>query len=198
MGSSGTTIASITLTTNATNAGAHNISNPLDGQVDESYSIQVSKEGAATISAATAIGISYGLNTFSQLFYAHSQSGVYTNLAPVQIYDKPAFVHRGLNMDVSRQYYDPSDILRTIDALAFNKFNRLHLHITDGQAWPLVIPAMPELSAQGAYLPTQVYTPDILQMLQQFGSARGVEVFLEIDMPGICIAVFIGSGYRSR
>jgi hypothetical protein len=36
-------------------------------------------------------------------------------------------------MDVSRVWYAPADITRMIDALAYNKFNRLHLHITDAQ-----------------------------------------------------------------
>lgn len=180
----GTTISSVVLTSNGTSS-ATNISKPLDGQIDESYSLKVSSTGEASISAASANGLAYGLNTFTQLFFAHSQGGVYTNLAPVDISDEPKFAHRGLNLDVSRNYYDVSDIQRLIDALAFNKFNRLHVHITDAQSWPLEVPALPELSAQGAYAPNLIYTSDQVQQLQQFGAARGVEVFLEIDMPGM-------------
>lgn len=180
----GTFISTVTLKTNGTANAAQNISHPLDGQTDESYSLQVTTDGQATITAPTAVGLAYGLNTFTQLFYASTQGGVYMTSAPVQIDDKPVFIHRGMNLDVSRTYYDPVDITRTIDALAFNKFNRLHIHITDGQSWPLEIPALPELSAKGAFGAGQVYTKDQVQQLQQYGAARGVEVFLEIDMPG--------------
>ena len=182
--SGGTQISSVTLTLNSTSP-VTNISKPLDGQIDESYSLRISSAGDTAISAGSAIGLAYGLNTFTQLFYLHSQGGVYTNLAPVDISDKPVFAHRGLNLDVARTYYDVSDIQRLIDALAFNKFNRLHIHITDGQSWPLEVSSLPELSAQGAYAPQLTYTADQLQQLQQFGAARGVEVYLEIDMPGV-------------
>ncbi|KAL9085494.1 MAG: hypothetical protein Q9159_004689 [Coniocarpon cinnabarinum] len=184
----GTQIQTVTLTINDTSS-ATNISKPLDGQFDEGYSLQVTDDGKATIQAASAIGISWGLNTFSQLFYRHSNGGAYTSSAPVMISDSPVFPHRGLNLDVSRTYYDVQDIIRTIDALAFNKFNRLHVHITDAQSWPLVIPSHPELSDKGAYTTGQVYNPDQLQQMQQYGAARGVEVYLEIDMPGHTSAV---------
>ena len=42
-------------------------------QDDESYSLVLGSDGNAEISAQTAIGISYGLATFSQLFYEHSK-----------------------------------------------------------------------------------------------------------------------------
>jgi hexosaminidase len=42
-------------------------------QVDESYSVILKSDGTVEISAPTAIGISYGLTTFSQLFYEHSK-----------------------------------------------------------------------------------------------------------------------------
>ena len=80
---------------------------PLDGQVDESYNLTITTDGKATISAPTSIGILHALTTFTQLFYTHSvnETGVYTQLAPVTIYDAPKFAHRGLNMDISRSWY---------------------------------------------------------------------------------------------
>ena len=173
--------AAITAVTLQLNGGAAPVAN---GTIDESYSLQVTSDGQATITATTANGLSYGLNTFTQLFYCHSQGGTYTPYAPVQIQDKPTFSHRGLNLDVSRHYYPPSDINRTIDALAYNKFNRLHVHITDAQSWPLVIPAIPELSDEGAFTAGLVYTPEQIDSLQQYAASRGIDMFLEIDMPG--------------
>lgn len=157
---------------------------PLAGEVDESYELELTKDGTVTITAATPLGISYGLTTFTQLFYKHSDGSVYTPYAPVSISDKPAFPHRGLNMDLARAWFTPADVRRQIDALAYSKMNRLHLHITDAQSWPLVIESMPELSDKGAYRKDLVYSKDVLDQLQLYGAQRGVEVYLEIDMPG--------------
>jgi len=176
------TITSIVLQQNGTDA--KDVLKPLDGDVDESYSLSVTSDGRVSITAPSSIGLAHGLTTFTQLFYKHSAGGVYTNLAPIQIYDKPKFQHRGLNMDVSRSYYPPADILRTIDALSYTKMNRLHIHATDSQSWPLEIPSLPELAGKGAYHASQTYTPADLQSIQQYGAARGVEVIIEIDMPG--------------
>jgi hexosaminidase len=80
-----------------------------------------------------------------------------------------------------------------MDALAFNKMNKLHLHITDSQSWPLEIPSIPELAAKGAYHPGLTYTAKDLANLQRYGSLRGIEVFLEIDMPGHTSAVWFSN-----
>lgn len=87
-------------------------------------------------------------------------------------------------MDIARSYYPPAAIMRTIDALAYNKMNRLHLHITDSQSWPLAIQNMPDLAAKGAYAPTLVYSTADVRNIQRYGSQLGVEVYMEIDMPG--------------
>src|SRR5690606_11399195 len=98
----------------------------------------------ASITAESSIGILHGLESFKQLFYKHStDKAVYTPYAPVKITDKPLLPHRGLNLDVARQWYPVEDIKRTINALAMNKMNRLHLHVTDSQSWPLEIESMP-------------------------------------------------------
>jgi hexosaminidase len=109
---------------------------------------------------------------------------VYTPFAPVSIKDAPLFIHRGLNLDVARAFYPIPSIERTIDAMAYTKMNRLHLHITDAQSWPLEIPSMPELSEKGAYNKLLTYSPEALDELQRYGALRGVDVYLEIDMPG--------------
>ncbi|CAD0083239.1 unnamed protein product [Aureobasidium vineae] len=161
-----------------------NVTKPLAGDVDESYSLSIATDGQVTITAASSIGIAHGLTTFTQLFYKHSSGSVYTPYTPVDITDAPMFQHRGLNMDVSRVWYSPADVIRMIDALAYNKFNRLHLHITDAQSWPLEIPALPMLAEKGSYREGLTYSPSTMAYIQDYGASRGVEVILEIDMPG--------------
>jgi hexosaminidase len=158
---------------------------PLAGQVDESYNLTIDKDGTTKISAVSSVGVLHALETFIQLFYQHSSGqGVYTKLAPVTIVDAPKFPHRGLNIDVSRNWYPIENILRTIDALSWNKFNRLHIHMTDAQSWPLDIPAMPELSRKGAYQTGLSYSPSDFQKIQAYAVERGIEIIVEFDMPG--------------
>lgn len=162
-----------------------NIGKPLAGDVDESYSLALSTSGHASISANSSIGIARGLTTFTQLFYLHSSlSSTYTPFVPVKIYDAPKFSHRGVNLDVSRNFFPVQDILRQISTCAYNKMNRFHLHVTDAQSWPLEIPSMPDLSAKGAYRPDLVYTAADFATIQRHGALQGVQVITEIDMPG--------------
>ena len=158
---------------------------PLAGQVDESYSLNVGTDGTANITAVSSTGLLHGLQTFIQLFYQHSTgAGMYTNLAPISITDAPKFPHRGLNLDVSRNWYPVTDILRTIDALSWNKFNVLHIHMTDSQSWPMDIPALPLLSQKGAYQTGLSYSPSDIQLIQTYAIQRGINVVIEFDMPG--------------
>ncbi|KAK4990921.1 Glucosamine-6-phosphate isomerase (Glucosamine-6-phosphate deaminase) (GNPDA) (GlcN6P deaminase) [Elasticomyces elasticus] len=177
-----TCISSVVLQQN--DADPSDVLKPAAGTVHESYSLTVSVSGEVMISAVTSIGLVRGLTTFTQLFFKHSDGSVYTTLAPVAIQDAPKFQHRGLNMDVSRAYYPPAAIYRTIDALAYNKFNRLHLHATDSQSWTLEIPSLPLLAEKGAYEKGLSYSPAVLQQIQEYGALQGVEVYIEIDMPG--------------
>ena len=155
----------------------------------EAYDLSISEDCDVFLHANTPIGVLHALTTFSLLFHRHSRdksilSMSYMNTAPVMISDTPAFEHRGLNLDISRNIITPRDVHRTIEALAFCKFNRLHLHASDAQSWPLEIPSLPNLAVKGAYHPSQIWTVADLHKVQQFGADRGVEVYIEIDMPG--------------
>ena len=161
-----------------------NVAKPLAGEVDESYTLTLTKRGEATIQANSTIGIVRGLTTFTQLFFKHSKGGAYTTLAPVRIFDAPKFAHRGLNLDVSRNSFSVQDIKRTIDAVAYNKLNRFHLHVTDSQSWPLEIPALPNLAKKGAYRPDLTYSVADFGAIQYHAAIQGVELITEIDMPG--------------
>jgi hexosaminidase len=157
---------------------------PTIGGVDESYFLKVAVNGEVIITANTSIGLSRGLTTLSQLFYKHSKGGSYTPFAPVAIEDSPMFPYRGFNLDLSRAFFEKKDITRTIDAMAMSKFNVLHLHMTDSQSWPLEIKSMPELSEKGAYRADLAYSAETIRDIQNYGALRGIQVYLEIDMPG--------------
>lgn len=158
---------------------------PKAGEVDESYNLTLSADGEVKLTAVSSIGVLRGLETFIQLFYQHSAGTFwYTPYAPVEIEDEPKFDHRGLLIDTSRHFFPVDHILRTIDALAWNKMNRLHFHVTDSQSWPLEIPSMPELHKKGAHHPAFTYSPTDVDRIFKYGAMRGVQVYFEIDMPG--------------
>ena len=161
---------------------------------DETYSLSIPSNGSVVIYANTPIGALRALETFTQLFYQDSSSsaGVYTPLVPVNIQDTPVFSHRGVNLDIARNYMAPSDIMRTLDSMALNKFNHLHLHASDGQSWPLEIPALPLLSQNGAYYAGLTWSVADLQAVQLYGYERGIQVYLEIDSPGHTAAIHYG------
>jgi hexosaminidase len=152
----------------------------------EAYELDISDNGDVSITAHGFAGAVWALETFAQLFLAHSEpsQGVYMPYAPIHIADEPLFAHRGLNLDISRNRIFPSDVMRTIEGMSMNKMNRLHIHATDSQSWPIQVPSLPELAAKGSYHDQQIWSVVDLAKVQQRGKDRGVEVFLEVDMPG--------------
>ncbi|KAG1464348.1 hypothetical protein G6F55_001835 [Rhizopus delemar] len=153
----------------------------LDIDVDESYRLSIPSEGGyATLVAPTWVGALRGLETFSQLvifnedqFIAHS----------VNIEDYPAFGHRGILLDTSRNFYPVSTILHTLDAQSYNKMNVFHWHVSDSQSWPLYLKSHPELSEKGAYSSKEVYQPEDVERIIQYANERGIRVIVELDMP---------------
>ncbi|OLL21637.1 Beta-hexosaminidase [Neolecta irregularis DAH-3] len=166
------------------NSDLHTVKPVLTENENESYDLRIMDNSTEIlITGATSSGILHGLTTLSQLFYTHTWGPPYTKIAPVSITDTPRFLHRGINLDLSRNWFSKEDILRTIDAMAFNKMNRLHLHITDAQSWPLEIPAFPEL-IKAAYSPTKYYSTQDIQSLLSAAEDRGIQILMETDMPG--------------
>ncbi|KAL9595170.1 MAG: hypothetical protein Q9179_005093 [Wetmoreana sp. 5 TL-2023] len=77
--------------------------------------------------------------------------------------------------------------------MAANKLNRLHIHASDAQSWPLEIPSLPDLAMKGAYSHAQIWRTEDLEAVQLHGTYYGVQVFTEIDLPGHTTS--IGNAY---
>lgn len=153
-------------------------------QGNESYTLRIN-ESVVVVQSNSTLGAIRGLQTLQQLFYTHSHSRLsYTPHAPVVIRDHPVWKHRGVSIDIARNPFVAADLLRTIDIMSSVKLNRLHVHATDSQAWPLDIPSMPQLARKGAYKSDLVWTARDLEEIQVHGASKGVSVFVEIDVPG--------------
>lgn len=151
----------------------------------EAYRLDISADGRSIINVTDTAGAIWAMQTFSQLVFAdRDRTSVYIPTAPIHIVDFPAYSHRGINLDIARNPIYPEDAIRVLDAMAMNKMNRLHIHATDSQSWPIEVPAIPELALEGAYDLSQIWSVEDLKTVQDFGRSRGIEVFLEIDLPG--------------
>ena len=150
---------------------------------DERYSIRIGAEGIV-VRAAEATGAARALATLMQLIATAAsvtEDGERTLLLPaVIIHDSPRFAWRGLTLDVVRTYFPPREIQRIIDLLALYKFNVLHLHLTDDEAWR--IEAGRPLTHQMA--DRTFYSNAELRHLVRYAEERCISVIPEADAPG--------------
>lgn len=109
-------------------------------------------------------------------------------------------------MDVSRHFFNKEFIKKQMDALAYYKLNRLHLHLTDAAGWRIEIKKYPRLTEFAAWreFPTWkewwnngrryeeegskdahggYYTQDDIRELVAYAQERFITVIPEIEMP---------------
>ena len=167
--------------------------------VPEGYTMIITPT-TITIEASDEAGIFYAKQTLKQ----------WGELVPCgRVTDYPDLHHRGIMLDVVRNYYPVDSIYRILDIMAYHKLNVLHFHLSDDEAWRLEIPGLPQLTDIGS---KRGYTVDesecLLPMycggwdpnapttangyitrekyieLLRYAGARHIRVIPEIDMPG--------------
>ncbi|XP_049544745.1 chitooligosaccharidolytic beta-N-acetylglucosaminidase-like [Anopheles darlingi] len=167
----------------------------LNHATDESYKLMVktATNGSllATITAKTFFGGRHGLETLVQFVLFDDIRKELQMVASVTVSDAPAYPHRGLALDTSRNFVTLDGLKRTIDAMAMVKLNVFHWHITDSQSFPLVIKSRPTLHRYGAYTQREVYTADDVRSLVQYALERGIRIIPELDAPA-----HVGEGWE--
>lgn len=110
----------------------------------ESYELSID-DSQIVIAASDDAGVFYALQTLAQLYDSAEKS-----LPIGRIQDAPRFHFRGVHVDVARNYHDKAFLLRLIKKMGTLKFNKLHLHLAEDEAWRLEVPDLPELTEVGA------------------------------------------------
>ena len=166
---------------------------PLGFDVDESYSLRVPVSGVATLTAATQWGALRGLESFSQLSaWGGNVLGRYAVAGlPIAIDDAPRFPWRGLLVDTSRHFQPVEALYVTLDAMSYNKLNRMHWHIVDDDSWPLQSLTYPNFTL-GAYEPAAIYTHQDIKDIAAYAFERGITLVPEWDLPAHADAWSLG------
>ena len=180
-------------------AKAEIISRTDANMVKEGYTMIISPD-TIRIEASDEAGVFYAKQTLKQ----------WGDTIPCgRVTDYPDLPHRGIMLDVVRNYYPVDSIYRILNMMAYHKLNVLHFHLSDDEAWRLEIPGLPQLTDIGS---KRGYTTDesncLLPMycggwdaeapttangyitrekyieLLKYAGERHIRVIPEIDMPG--------------
>ena len=187
--------------------------NPDDTLSTEGYHLEVSEQ-QILVSAKTAQGLYYGLQTLMQLLppemYSTVKQDVEWMVPAVKILDEPRFPYRGMHLDVSRHFFPKEFVKKYIDLLAHYKMNVFHWHLTDDNGWRIEIKKYPELTKVGAWRVDRknekwnnrrppepgekatyggFFTQEDIREIVQYAASKYVEIIPEIEMPGHTSAV---------
>ena len=182
-------------------------------ETEGSYQLVAESDGARVIGRDQA-GAFYGLQSLLALVDPHSRT-----LPLMEVRDAPRFQHRGMFLDVGRNFHSKAVVLKLLDQMAAYKLNRFHFHLSDDEGWRLEIPGLPELTEVGArrcfdlserecLLPqlgsgpkadnfgSGFFSVDDYVEIVRYAAARHIEVIPEFDMPAHARAAVVAMEAR--
>ncbi len=166
---------------------------------EEAYRLVVGRKGI-DIYALTQEGVFRARTSVQQMLASDG------TLPQCSILDYPRFRHRGLMLDISRNFRDKDFILKQLDAMAQLKMSTLHLHLTDDAGWRIQIDSYPELTSRAAWREGATYeewrsgghrysvegspearggylTKDDVREIVAYAADRYIEIIPEIEIP---------------
>jgi len=120
--------------------------------IDDAYQLSVTK-GGIVIKAGNEAGAFWAIQSLKQYFW-NSVGGLKQasfQIAGITIADQPKYSWRGFHLDVSRHFFTKAYILKIIDWLAYYKYNKFHLHLSDDQGWRVESTNFPLLNTIGSW-----------------------------------------------
>ncbi len=187
------------------------------------YKLDIDKKNI-TITAGNTSAAFYGIQSLKTLIHPnfYKQSSKSITVAGVNVVDSARFGHRGVLLDVARNFIPKSEILKTLDLMALYKLNVLHFHLNDDEGWRFEIPGLPELTDVGSKRgfsweknntlppaygsgPTTAdqfgsgyYSVADFKEILEFATARHIKVIPEIETPGHARAAIKSMDARYR
>ncbi|MGO9336216.1 MAG: beta-N-acetylhexosaminidase [Terracidiphilus sp.] len=144
---------------------------------DESYHLAITSTHVE-LSAANALGILHGLQTFLQLVRVTPQG---FSVPVVTIDDQPRFPWRGLMIDAGRHFQPLAVIKRNLDGMEAVKLNVFHWHLSEDQGFRVESRQFPLLQEKGSG--GRYYTQEQIHEVIDYARDRGIRVVPEFDMP---------------
>ena len=169
-----------------------NQSDSTDLATPESYQLYIKKD-SILLNAKTAEGAFRGIQTLRQLIPEQSNDTLTDHplwvIPSGKIMDAPKYGYRSSMLDVARHFFTVDEVKKYIDALAYYKFNTLHLHLSDDQGWRIEIKSWPKLTEVGGASEVGggeggFYTQEEYKDLVAYAGDRHITIVPEIDMPG--------------
>ena len=188
---------------------------------DEYYEIVI-KNNLLTLKANNAHGIFNACQTLVALL--DNMKLASSPLPNLHVTDYPDMGHRGIMLDVARNFTKKADLLKLIDILSFYKMNVLHLHLSDDEAWRVEIPGLEELTeiasrrghttdeltclypayawgwneADTTSLANGYYSRNDFMDILKYAKERHIRIIPEIDIPGHSRAAIKAMNARYR
>lgn len=162
---------------------------------EERYVLSVGT-GGVSVEVGSAAAAVHAAATIAQML---SENG--GELPYCLVEDEPRKGWRGLLVDVCRHFFQMETLYRLVDLMAYYKYNRLHLHLTDDQGFRFESERFPLLNSIGSWRKSTAvkhgekerqdgiphggyYRKQELRALVRYAKARGIEIVPELDMPG--------------
>lgn len=159
----------------------------------EAYVLHVD-EGGVTLSGGSPAGVFWGIMTLRQLMLDSNGSAYRRHsLNAVHIEDQPRMHIREIMVDPSRTFIPFEELKRLVPLIAQYKYNALHLHLSDDQAWRMEVKKYPLLTQRAS---TRVgmddmlmpdpgfYTQKQMKELVKYAAQYHVMIIPELEMPG--------------
>ena len=109
-------------------------------------------------------------------------------LNPIKVLDYPRFLHRGFLIDSAHHYKSVEFLEGLIFSMGLMKMNTLHWHLTDHQNFAIEVPGELTSKFTASQPADTYYNITAVQAIVEYGRKMGINVLIEIDVPGHALA----------